>query len=58
MPWGIKKSGSQFVIYRRDTGKIKSHHANKGKAEAALRAIYANSGPELRTEDIKPLRRK
>jgi hypothetical protein len=57
MPFGIKKSGDQFVIYRRDTGKIKSHHASKKKAQAAMRAIYANSPEAVNEAEIRPRRR-
>lgn len=49
MPFGIKKSGNGAVIYRKDTGKVKSHHASVAMAKKAIAAIYAND-PKLRSE--------
>jgi hypothetical protein len=40
MPFGIKEikslpPGKRWVVYRKDTGKIKSHHASAAKAGAS-----------------------
>lgn len=42
MPWKAKKQGEDWVVVRSDTGKVVSHHESKEKAEAAVRARYAN----------------
>lgn len=44
MPYGVKKQGEKWVKYRTDTGKIISHHDTKEKAEASIRAYYAQKG--------------
>lgn len=49
MPFGIKQikslpPGKRWVVYRTDTGKIKSHHANAAKAGASKG--YAERGSE------------
>jgi len=60
MPWKIRKTSSGAEIVRRDTGKVKSHHASVAMAKKALGAIFANS-PGLRNEvknhEIKPLKK-
>lgn len=43
MPWGVRKQGSKFAIYRKDTGKVVGHSNSRQKAEASIRARYANS---------------
>jgi len=43
MPWGVKKSGNKWAIYRKDTGKIVGYSDSKEKAEASVRARYAHS---------------
>lgn len=43
MPYTIKSTGSGAVLLKH--GKVVSHHASKEKAEAAIRAIYANELP-------------
>jgi len=47
MPFGIKKvkpdkKGRAWVVYRKDTGKIKSRHTNAAKAGASMG--YAERG--------------
>ena len=42
MPWAVKKQGSQYVVAKKTTGKVSSHHATKEKAQASIRARYAN----------------
>ena len=37
MPVTIKKSGEGYVVVEKDSGKVKSHHASREKAEAAAR---------------------
>jgi hypothetical protein len=42
MPYNVRKSGSKYVVVSKQTGKVKSHHATKAKAQSSVRAIYAN----------------
>lgn len=44
MPWKVRKSGSQWVVVKADTGKVVSHHKSKRKAQASIRARHANTG--------------
>jgi len=41
MPYRIEHRGSEWVVIKKDTGKVKSHHTSKAKAEASIRASYA-----------------
>ena len=44
MPWKVKKSkGGGYDIVRADTGKKVGHSATKSKAQASVRARYANT---------------
>lgn len=43
MPWDVKKSGNQWVIYKPDTQEIVGHSSSKRKAEASVRARYAGA---------------
>jgi hypothetical protein len=46
----IKKSGDEWVIIQKGTGKILSHHNTEDEAEAAFRAMESNMhGGSLRT---------
>jgi hypothetical protein len=48
MPWKVKKaSGSGYDIVKSDTGEKVGHSETKAKAEASVRARYANT-PEAR----------
>lgn len=61
MPFEVAKSGSGYVVKRADTGKVKSHHASKAKANAAIRAIYANDPAirhEVKNHEIRPLKKR
>ena len=44
MPYNIKKQGDKWVKINKETGKVVSHHDSKEKAEASVRAYYANRG--------------
>jgi hypothetical protein len=46
MPYSVKKSGGgakPFKIVKKDTGKVVGSSTSKAKAEASVRARYANS---------------
>lgn len=47
MPWSARKSksGSGYDIVKSDTGKVVGHSETKAKAEASIRARYANYKP-------------
>lgn len=42
MPWKIKSKGSQFCVVKESDGSEVACHPTKEKAEAQLRALYAN----------------
>lgn len=42
MPFGIKKSGTEWEVYNKDTGKVYGKHKTKKKAIKQLRAIKMN----------------
>lgn len=42
MPWKITKRGSKYCVVKKDTGQTVKCHANKAKATAHMRALYAN----------------
>lgn len=53
MPYAIRKArGGGVDLIKRATGKKVSHHTSLAKAEAAIRAIYANSN-EVKPTDIR-----
>ena len=52
MPWKTKKaSGGGYDIVKSDSGEVVGHSETKAKAEASVRARYANT-PE--SESAKP----
>jgi len=42
MPYKIEQNGEKFDIVNSETGDVKGTHASRAKAEAQLRALYAN----------------
>ncbi len=51
MPYSIRTTkGGGADLIKKDTGKKVSHHSSKAKAQAAIRAIYANT---VEPSDIK-----
>ena len=42
MPWSVKKSGNRWAIINSRTRKVVGHSATRAKAEASVRARYAN----------------
>jgi hypothetical protein len=44
MPYEIKKSGSQYEVVNKDTGKSKGKSVSKEKALAHMRALYHFAG--------------
>ncbi|MFA5626133.1 MAG: DUF2188 domain-containing protein [Thiohalomonadaceae bacterium] len=46
MPYKVKRQGDKWVVVKKDSGKVVSHHATKEKAQSAIRAIYANEKEE------------
>lgn len=43
MPWKTEKRDGKWVIVRSDTGKVVGHSDSKEKAQASVRARYANT---------------
>jgi hypothetical protein len=53
MPWKTKKaSGGGYDIVKSDTGEKVGHSDTKAKADASVRARYANS-PDTQTKPSK-----
>lgn len=46
MPWEAKKRGSKWIVTKEGENKALSTHDSKAEAQAAVRARYANTGPE------------
>jgi len=42
MPYEIRKRGSKYLVVNAKTGDAKGTHDTRAKAEAQLRALYAN----------------
>ena len=42
MPYIIRKNGDKYEIVKEDTGKVVGHSDTKEKAQASIRARYAN----------------
>lgn len=42
MPWKVKRAGEGYDIVKSDTGEVVGHSDTKAKAEASVRARYAN----------------
>ena len=43
MPYGIKKSGSKYQVYNRNTGKVYGKHDSKEKANKQLTALHIHT---------------
>lgn len=41
MPVAVKASGSGYVVYEKGSGKIKSHHTTRAKAQRSANARNA-----------------
>jgi hypothetical protein len=51
MPWTVRKAGDKnFEIVKKDTGQVVGHSASLEKAQASIRARYANM-PEKERKD-------
>lgn len=48
MPYKVVKQGAKYAIVNKDTGKTVGHSETKAKAEASVRARYANEKPKPR----------
>jgi hypothetical protein len=54
MPYSVRKEkNGKWVKIKKDTGKVVSHHDTKEKAEASIRAYYANKGKGKRKPSKK-----
>jgi hypothetical protein len=51
MPYAVRKSGSGYKVFNKESGKTYSKKPlPKARAEAQMRALYANSGSEAKSE--------
>jgi hypothetical protein len=51
MPYAVRKSGSGYKVFNKESGKSYSKKPlPKDRAQAQMRAIYANSSAEAHTE--------
>lgn len=48
MPYKVVKQGVKYAIVNKDTGKTVGHSDTRAKAEASVRARYANEKPKPR----------
>lgn len=49
MPWDVKKGPKGgYDIVKKDTGKVVGHSDTRAKAEASVRARYANTKSEYK----------
>jgi len=39
MPWGVRKKGSKWQTYNRDTGRVAGTHSTREKAEKQRRLL-------------------
>lgn len=46
MPWIAVKKGNSYVVIKKSTGEVVSHHDTKEKAEASIRARYASESKD------------
>lgn len=42
MPYEIVRQGNRYFVKKKDSGKVIGRHDTKQKAEAQIRALYAN----------------
>lgn len=42
MPWRVQKKDGKYMVVKKDNGKIVGTHDTQKKAEAQVRALYAN----------------
>lgn len=42
MPWEVVKRGGQYQVVTKATGRVVGTHGSRPKAEAQVRALYAN----------------
>lgn len=42
MPWGVRKQGDKWVVYKEGSGEVVGRHPTKEKAIKHQRALYAN----------------
>lgn len=52
MPYKIEENEGQFMVVNSDTGDVKGRHASRAKAEAQMRALYANEPDAGKSESV------
>jgi len=58
MPYGVKKKGSLWITYNKETGQVKGKHATKKKAVAQMRLLYMKASERGETFKRKKARKK
>lgn len=48
MPYEIKESEGKYQVVNQETGEVKGEHPSKAKAEAQMRALYANESKSMK----------
>jgi hypothetical protein len=46
MPYGVRKSGDNFKVVNKETGRVFGTHSTKEKANKQLAALYINANPK------------
>ncbi len=52
MPYAIKKRGNKYAVVKKDGSKTFGSHSSKGKAQAQMRALYANESFEIKLDKV------
>lgn len=51
MPWHVQKRGDKYAVVADESGKVMGEHDTEAKAEAQVRALYANEPRSARDHD-------
>lgn len=44
MPYKVRKRGTKYVVVKENDGKVMGTHSSQSKAQAQVRALYAQEG--------------
>ena len=48
MPYMIRRQDGRYCVVNQDTNRVYGCHDTRDEAEAQLRALFANTGPEAK----------
>lgn len=58
MPYEVRKSGSEYCVFKEGTSDKLGCHPTEAKAKAQMRALYANENADEQARDVKTAERK